>query len=246
MYLTATKKIKISFFMGIALLGFLAVFIGFAKTLPPAIKDVRTPGLIYIHGALSFGWLCLFFVQATLIKYNNFKLHKLFGLLGLVIATGAALTMPPAGVFEVQKELQTDGVSAYSDMFGTVTTAVMFLGIVIAGILNRKNPQVHKRLMLLATILILWVAWFRFRHYFPSVPRPDVWFGLILPNSLIIISWVWDKYVNGKLHPVLGWVGLFIISEQTFEVVASTSKGWWLFGKETFELLTGWGIKFTL
>src|SRR5215471_9774883 len=185
MQLFVTKKLKISFFMGMALLGFLAVFIGFGKTLPPAIKDVRTPSLIFIHGAFSFGWLCLFFVQATLIRYNNFKLHKLFGLLGLVIALGAALTMPLAGVFEVQKELQTEGISAYSNMFGTVTTAIMFLGIVIAGVLNRKNPQAHKRLMLLATIVILWVAWFRFRHYFPSVPRPDIWFGLVLPDSLI-------------------------------------------------------------
>jgi hypothetical protein len=246
MHLAVTKKLKISFFMGMALLGFLAVFIGFGKTLPPAIRDVRTPSLIYIHGAFSFGWICLFFVQATLIRYNNFKLHKLFGLLGLVIAIGAALTMPLAGVFEAQKELKTEGISAYSNMTGTLTTAIMFLGIVIAGILNRKNPQAHKRLMLLATIVILWVAWFRFRHYFPSVPRPDIWFGLVLPDSLIIVSWLWDKYVNGKLHPVLGWVGAFIIIEQTFEVVMSKSAGWWLLGKETFELLTGWGIKFTL
>lgn len=233
--------------MGMALLGFFAVFIGFGKTLPPAIKDVRTPGIIYIHGALSFSWLCLFFVQATLIRNNNFKLHRLFGMSGLVIAIGAALTMPIVGVFEVQKELPAQGASAYSDIVGTVTSSIMFLGIVIAAILNRKkNPQTHKRLMLLATILILWVAWFRFRHYFPSVPRPDIWFGLVLPDSLIIVAWIWDKYVNGKLHPVLSWVGTFIIVEQTFETIMFNSPAWQSLGKGIFDVLTGWGIKFNL
>src|SRR6266498_650608 len=130
MQLFMTKKLRISFFMSMGLIGFLAVFMGFGKTLPAAIRDVRTPSLIYIHGAFSFGWLCLFFIQATLIRYNNFRLHKFLGSFGLIIATGAALTMPAAGVFEVQKELLTEGPSAYSNIVGTVTTAIMFLGIV--------------------------------------------------------------------------------------------------------------------
>jgi hypothetical protein len=234
MYLTRTAR-KISFFMSIGLVGFLAVFIGFGKTLPPAIRDFRTPRLIYIHGAFAFSWVCLFFIQATLIRYNNFRAHKVLGFLGIFIAIGTALTMLPAGVYQVQKELNTgSGEASYSNMVGVATTAIMFLAIVIAGILNRKNPQTHKRLMLLATILILWVAWFRFRHYFPSVPRPDIWFGLVLPYSLIIISWIWDKFVNGRLHPTLGWVGAFIIAEQSFEVIMFDSPAWRFLGKEIF------------
>ncbi len=224
--------------MSIGLVGFLAVFIGFGKTLPPVIRDVRTPIIVYIHGAFAFGWLCLYFIQATLMRYNNFRLHKILGILGIFIAIGAALTMLPAGVHQVQKDLYRGlGEASYSNIVGVATTAIMFLTIVIAGILNRKNPQTHKRLMLLATILLLWVAWFRFRHYFPSVPRPDIWFGLILPYSLIIISWIWDKFVNGRLHPALGWVGAFIILEQTFEIIMFDSPAWRLFGKEIFGFL---------
>jgi len=232
---------KISFFMAIGLVGFLAVFIGFGKTFPPAIRDVKTPGIVFVHGAFAFSWLCLFFIQATLMHYNNFRVHQILGFIGLFIATATAFTMLPAGASTVQKNLNEGlGDTSYSSIVGVASSAFMFLAIVIAGILNRKNPPAHKRLMLLATILVLWVAWFRFRYYFPSVPRPDIWFGLVLPNCLILISWIWDKYVNGRLHPVLGLVGAFIIIEQSFEVIMYDSPAWRSLGKAIFELVPGY------
>jgi len=225
--------------MIIGLIGFLAVFIGFGKTLPPAIRDTSTPTILYVHGAFAFGWLCLFFTQASLIRYNNFRLHKTLGILGILIAIGTALTMMPAGVYQVNNDLKAGvGEASYSNMVGVTTTATMFLAMVIAGIVTRKKPQIHKRLMLLATILLLWVAWFRFRHYFPSIPRGDIWFGLVLPNMLIVASWIWDRKANGRIHPVLGWLGAFIIIEQTFETFMFDSSFWPPFGKQIFMMLT--------
>ena len=80
--------------------------------------------------------------------------------------------------------------------------------------------------MLLATIIILWPAWFRFRHYFPSVPRPDIWFGLVLADSLIVISWLWEMFKYKKIHPLLLWGGVFIIIEQSFEVIMVDTPIW--------------------
>ena len=91
--------------------------------------------------------------------------------------------------------------------------------------------------MLLATIVVLWPAWFRFRHYFPSVPRPDTWFALVMADSLIIVAWVWDKLRNGKIHPVLKYVGLFIILEQSFEVVAFDTPLWRDIAKWIYNIL---------
>ena len=227
--------------MAIGLVGFLAVFIGFGKTLPPAIRDVKTPSIVFIHGAFAFGWLCLFFTQATLMRFNNFRAHRALGYLGIFIAIGTALTMLPAGASTVKKNLLEGlGEASYSGIVGVATSAIIFLEIVIAGFLNRRNPQTHKRLMLLATILVLWVAWFRFRHYFPSVPRPDIWFGLVLPDSLIIISWIWDKIVNGRVYPVLGWIGALIIIEQISEVFLYDSPAWRSIGKAIFQLIPGY------
>jgi len=78
----------------------------------------------------------------------------------------------------------------------------------------------------LATIVVLWPAWFRFRHYFPSVPRADIWFAIVLADSLIVFSWLWDRIKNGRVDPVLKYAGLFIILEHIFEVLAFGSVAW--------------------
>ena len=232
------RRFELPFFMGMGLVGFFAVFVGFGKTLPSTIADLATPPIIYIHGAFAFAWVCLFFVQASLIRYHGYRLHTALGILGIFIAAGVAITMLPVGVYQVQRQLSKGiGEGSYATIAGVMTTAIMFLALVVAAVLTRKTPAAHKRLMLLATIVVLWPAWFRFRHYFPSVPRPDIWFALVLPYIFIIIAWIWDRYANGRLHPVLGWVGAFVIVEQTFEVIVFDSPGWRMLAKAIFGFL---------
>jgi hypothetical protein len=225
---TAFNK-KPSFFFYMAIVGILAVLIGFARTFifPLAVGSFRAPAIIHIHGAFAFSWICLFMLQVLLIHMRNYKTHARLGILGLIIATGVSVTMIPAGLFAVQRDLQQGlGESAYSTIIGVLTSGAIFLALVIAGMLTRRKPQTHKRLMLLATIVVLWPAWFRFRHYFPSVPRPDIWFALVLSDSLIVVAWIRDKIKTGRIHPVLGWVGLCIIVEQTAEVICFDHPVW--------------------
>ncbi len=139
---------------------------------------------------------------------------------GAVFAAGIFITMIPVGMFVVDRDLEAgSGKFSYSTLFGVITSGLLFLSLVIAGIIYRNKPAYHKRFMLLATIVVLWPAWFRFRHYFPAVPRPDIWFGLILADSLIIFAWIHDYIKLKRIHPVLLIVGSLIIIEQTFEVL---------------------------
>lgn len=234
------RKKKPSFFLIIAIVGLLAVLAGFAKTfiIPVATNSFSAPLLIHIHGAFAFAWVLLFLTQTSLIHFNKYKIHQALGFLGLFISAGVMITMIPAGVYVVQRELkQGSGESAYSGLLGVITSGIMFFTLVLVGTLKRRVPESHKRLMLLATIVVLWPAWFRFRHYFPSVPRPEIWFALVLAYSLIIFAWIWDKLKNGLVHPILKYVGLFIILEQTFEVFAFDSPIWRQIAKWSYGLL---------
>ena len=110
-------------------------------------------------------------------------------MLGIFIVAGTLITMVPVGIFTVDKALHAgDGESAYSPIVGVCTTGLLFLFLFVGGMIYRSKPQIHKRLMLLATLVLLWPAWFRFRYFFPSVPRPDVWFAVVLADSFIVIS----------------------------------------------------------
>jgi hypothetical protein len=103
---------------------------------------------------------------------------------------------------------------------------LMFVALVVAGILNRSRPEVHKRLMLLSTLVLIWPAWFRFRHYFPQVPRPDIVFAVVAADSMIVLVMLRDRLVTGRVHPVLLGVGLGIIAEHALEVATFDSPVW--------------------
>ena len=223
------QKRKVSFYLLMGITGLLAVVIGFFTTyIQPYYKgSFSAPAVVHIHGAFAFAWVVLFLVQTILVKYRKFRLHQSLGYFSLVITVGILLTMLPTGLFQVRKDLSRGlGGTAYSSIFGVLTTAIMFAILVGAGLYFRKRPKLHKRLFLLATIILLWPAWFRFRHYFPSVPRPDIWFALVLADSLILFAWIADKITWGKIHPVLLYGGLLIIAEHCFEVLCFDSKVW--------------------
>jgi hypothetical protein len=229
------------FFPAMAILGLLAVLIGFWKTFiePVSRGAFEAPIAIYIHGAFAFSWVSLFTVQTILIRLRKFGYHKLLGYSGIFIATGAALTMIPAGLYSVEKELaQGLGETAISTILGVITSGMLFLSLVAAGIWYRKNPETHRWFMLLATIVLLWPAWFRFRHYFPSVPEPQLWFGLILADSLILIAIAWDVLTNKKVSSVLLYAGLFIIAEQTLEVFMFDRPLWRVIAKHVYLFIT--------
>lgn len=229
----------VSFFTAIGAIGIAAVLIGFSKTfiIPVSNATFHAPLIIYIHGFFAFSWIVLFLCQSYLIKAENWSLHMTMGMLGLLIAVEVAMTIPFAGAYQVERDLsQGLGDSAVSAILGTFTAALMFISLVLAGFYYRNSPDVHKRLMLLATITVLWPAWFRFRHFFPFVPNPEIWFALVLADSLIIVAWIWDKIANGRIHPTLLYVGSFVILEQTFEAIAFDSEPWRSIAKPLYSL----------
>lgn len=218
-----------SYFLVLSGIGLAAALIGFSKTffVPMAAGTFSAPVIIHVHGALAFAWIILFMVQNSVIYLRQYSSHRTLGYVGFTVAIGLAVTMVPVGTLSVERELARGaGESGYSTLLGVLTSGLLFLAFVIGGIVSRRKPEHHKRFMLLATIIILWPAWFRFRHYFPSVPRPDIWFGLVLADSLIVISWIWEMIKFKKVHPVLLWGGAFIIVEQSFEVISVDTPVW--------------------
>lgn len=229
-----------SFFFVMALLALAVVLTGFAKTffIPLAQNSFEAPLVIHIHGAFAFGWIFLFLIQNFLIHARNYRLHQQLGYSGIFIAAGVMITMIPAGAVEVSRNLRLGmGESAYSTLTGVLTSGLLFFLLVLAGIWQRKKPEAHKRWLLLSTILVLWPAWFRFRHYFPGVPRPDIWFGIVLADSLILVAWIRDYIKMGRIHPVLKYAGLFLILEQSTEVLLFDSPNWRSLAKTVYDFL---------
>jgi hypothetical protein len=91
----------------------------------------------------------------------------------------------------------------------------------------RRDPQSHKRLMLLATINLLTAAIARW----PGVLQagPLAFFGLT--DLFIVALAVWDFRTRGRLHPVTLWGGLALIVSQPLRLVASGTEAWLAFAR---------------
>lgn len=217
------------FYVGMALLGLAVALAGFSKTFfaPIVAGTFDAPLVVHLHGGAAFAWVLLFVLQPTLIRAGRYDIHRWTGAVGTAIALAVAITGVPVGLYVVERDVAAGlGPTAVSSLLGVVTAMTVFLALVAAGVAFRGRPAAHKRLMLLATIVVLWPAWFRLRHWFPDVPQPEIWFGVVAAYSLVPIAMIRDRFVEGHVHPVWWWVGLPVVVEQATEALVFDSGPW--------------------
>ncbi|MFT5209079.1 MAG: hypothetical protein ACI9CE_000797 [Flavobacterium sp.] len=144
------------FFIG----GLLLTAIVVAGFLPPAFLRpsgvLSVPLLYHVHGLVFLSWFLLFSCQAKLILGQNKSLHRRLGQSSLLVATA----MIVLGYFMIRAafsnpEFSIGGNGAVASTLYPVTDMVNFSIAFALGYVNRTNGVAHKRLMLLAGILIL-------------------------------------------------------------------------------------------
>jgi uncharacterized membrane protein YozB (DUF420 family) len=246
------------FYVGFGFVGIAAIAIGFSTTfvLPMYRGTFVAPAVVHLHGALAVSWVVLLISQSFLVRAHLTPLHRRVGLIGLPLALGILITGVMVGFRAARRDFPSQGPVAASSIIGVLTTLSLFALLVGLAILWRRWPDWHKRLMLLATILVLWPAWFRFRHLLPWVSHANFWLSYVVPFSPIGVAALRDRWKYGFVHPVWVYFGTGIILEQGLEMLAFDSAPWravglWLFQTFGWVLLcakrqavatTGWGI----
>lgn len=220
---------KSRYFLVAACLALAVTFVGFFKTfiLPSARGTFSAPAVIYVHGGLLFLWAALFVAQSVLIQVKKARLHRRLGFLSLGLIPGVVISTAAAGVYVMKRDLSLGGgQTAVSSLVGNFTTPIVFAVLAGAGVAYRRRVEIHKRLMLLAMIAVIWPAFFRFRHYFPPVANPEFVFGSALPNSMVLAAILWELLTVGRVHPVYLTAGVALIVWNFAETYWFDSAGW--------------------
>jgi hypothetical protein len=234
-YLPAPRS---RYFLTAACIALAVVLIGFWKTffLPSFQGTFTAPAIIYFHGTLLFLWTIFLVAQSVLVRTKNLRIHRKIGFVGLGLAVGVSVSTIVLGIYILKRDVAAGvGHTAVSSLVGMFTTPIIFLTLVSAAIVYRKRPEVHKRLILLAMISIIWAAFLRFRHYFPPILYWEIIFGGIIPASMVLVAMLWEKYSVKRVHPVYFFVGLPLMAEGITEAFLFDSSGWqvvayWLAG----------------
>jgi hypothetical protein len=172
---------------------------GFSHTINERLfhPAITPPRIVWFHAAAFSAWLVFYIFQSTLVRTGNVKLHRLFGWFGAALAA----TMVPLGFtaavimgrFDKHVLHLADSDTFLSIPFGDM---VIFGTLVTLAILWRKKPEVHRRLLLIATCALTTAAF----------GRVDFIAGhalfTVCADSLILLGVVRDLLVNRRVHKV--------------------------------------------
>jgi hypothetical protein len=202
---------------------------GFSTTyfIPIACGSFAGPLVAHVHGLLFMSWIAMMLLQPMLVRHRRSGLHRRLGLIALPLATAMAVSGLGVGMFAVSRDLSAGaGDVAYAQLIGVVAAMTIFLLYVSIAVALRRKPDWHKRMMLLATIAVLWPAWFRFRHLLPFVPHPDIVLGVVVSDSLILVAMVRDRVKFGRIHPAYLIFGSLLIAEHVWEILFYDTPMW--------------------
>lgn len=217
------------FFSGMALGILLLALAGFARTyfLRPLLPAPTPPlptltPLIHLHGALFTAWVILLLVQVRLISGRRLDLHRRLGVAGVVLAATMIGVGTLTAVHGASRGVAPLGMEPRRFLLVPLFAVGLFALFAAVGIVRRRDPQSHKRLMLLATIALLP----------PAIARWVLLLGLGPPvifaiaTLLLVPLVVWDLRTLHRLHPVTLWAGSLLVVSGPLRLLLARTDGW--------------------
>jgi hypothetical protein len=226
-----------TFYTSLSILMALTVVGGFGPTYYFAGSQARTIAgnpvtpLVHLHGFLFSAWVLLFIVQTSLIATRRVAVHRRLGIAGVGLAIGMIVVGLRTAIVAAKGGVAPGGVDPLVFLVVPMFDIVCFAAFVTAAVLQRRNKEAHKRLMLLAYVSIIIAATARLPGVLPL--GPPGFFGLAF--LFVVAGIVYDRWSRGKVHPVYIWGGAALVISVPLRLALSTTAAWrafagWLVG----------------
>ena len=180
-----------------------------------------TPLSVHLHALAMVSWLVLFIWQNRLAMHGNLARHRKWGriamcLAAFLVAIGTYITLQAIILHRVPPIF----TPAYFLVLGPVHL-IFFIGILTAAAARRRQPEWHRRLMLVSTVLLMEPA---FGRLVPPPLLATPWNPVaeaVMQCALLGIVMLHDRRVRGRIHPALWWgVGCIVASRIIIALLA--------------------------
>jgi uncharacterized membrane protein YozB (DUF420 family) len=186
----------------------------FPTTLAPIAK---------VHGAIFLSWTALFLLQTVLVARRRTDLHRRLGVAGAALAGAMVIAGTAIAVVSLRYNFALGNLGALSFFAIPTGDMVVFPILVATALARRRDPDIHKRLMLLATISILDAAVARWPLALMA-NGPVAFFAI---TDLYILPGVaFDLASRGRPHPANLWGGTLIVASQIARLMVWHTTGW--------------------
>jgi hypothetical protein len=242
-FVTTTHTRAKCFYVSMAALCMLVAFAGFVPTYwrPVVGGTFVGPPILHIHGLLFSSWTVFCLIQAALAASGRMARHRAMGLVGISIATSMVIMGWLTALISLKHSIAVgNGDSARPFAIVSFLGMPLFAGLFIAAIANVRRPEVHKRLMLVATVGLLQAPVGRvFRLFLApaavlalpkwAAPQPPVASTIgpaIVCDLIILIGMLHDWRTRRRPHPAYLIGGGITVAVQVLAVPLSATTAW--------------------
>jgi hypothetical protein len=219
-----------------ALVAAVTIFAGFGRTLYLRSISGAPPlsTLLLVHGIVMTTWFVLFCAQVWLAATGHLRWHRRLGWLGAVVALAVIYVGVDAAIDAGRRGVgPAHGVSMQMFMAIPLFDMPVFALLVGIALWLRRRPDIHKRLMLLASLGMLTPAIARIPLPLIQAGGPPLYFGLAL--GIVGACIAVDTIKQRRLHPAFGWGGALIFAMVPLRLVVAETEVWrrlagWLVG----------------
>lgn len=196
------------FYTRMAILLVLVAVLGFAPSfylrgiIPSYPRPNPTlPPSVILHGLLFTLWMALLVAQTQLIAARRHHVHMRLGAASMTLAIALIPAMYLAAVWQVARANQPPFTTPLEWTIIPLAAIPAFAFLVWQAWRRRRQAQWHKRLMLGASILVVFGPGF---GRIPLMP-PTFWgFSIQLLIGLCLLFtplFIWDRRTGGRVHP---------------------------------------------
>ena len=226
---------------------FVTVLVGFVPDSLMKIEMVRAgqrppfPAILHVHAVTMGLWLLLLLTQTTLMATGRRGIHMQLGVAGMILMPAIVLTgviLVPTIYDQIYSQFRSAPsevareMAPFVDYIGNVallqfSAAIAFPVLVILALrARRKHPDLHKRLMILATTIPMPAAIDRMTWLPHSFPEGAMSVSLY-PQLLIAPMFLWDLYRLRRIHAAyLIYLAVFLPLAVIKEILWGSD--WWL------------------
>jgi hypothetical protein len=209
------------FMIAVALVGFWANYYGRILT-----GTVATPPIIQLHAAIFLGWLLLLTAQASLAARGRMAQHMRVGRWVMAYGVLVVLIGITASIAAVGIHLEKGDVTrARNVLFVGLTDMLTFAPFLAAAWLCRRRPELHKRLIIVATTILL-IAPVHRMHWFLGGPPAPVVPLLLIWLAPIYAGMAYDFVTRRIVHPVYLTGVLAVLFMKFWRVAIARSEPW--------------------
>jgi hypothetical protein len=213
------------FFMTLLLAA--AVVYGFSFTVDKNLihPAFPRPFLLYIHAGVFSGWLVFFIFQSALVRTHHVALHRLTGWFGAALGVAIPILGVSTAITMVRfNMLHGLGDDPAAFLMIPLFDMVCFTPTFALAIYWRKKPELHRRLILIASCALTAAGFGRFPEYL--LPHVAFYAGV---DILILLGVARDMIVNGRAHRVYMYaLPAFILGQTVVMYTVTHDSPYWL------------------